>query len=83
MTITVQIPLDIEMQIREKASRGDTDAVRHLLLEALAPTVEAWIESPSLILLAESGEYWPHLRSMVRAGRISGPMVHGTRPYPL
>ena len=33
------------MQIREKASRGDTDAVRHLLLDALGPTVEALINN--------------------------------------
>jgi len=33
------------LQIREKASRGDTNAVRHLLLEALGPTVEALINN--------------------------------------
>lgn len=41
MTITVQIPSDIERQIREKVSCGDTDTVRHLLLEVLDPIVEA------------------------------------------
>jgi len=45
MTITVHIPHNIEMQIREKVSRGDTDAVRHLLLEALEPTVEVLINN--------------------------------------
>ncbi|MBI1926480.1 hypothetical protein HYR99_19830 [Candidatus Poribacteria bacterium] len=45
MTITVQIPSHIEMQIREKAFRGDTDAVCHLLLEVLDPTVEALINN--------------------------------------
>ena len=43
MTITVEIPDDIERQIRENAARGDTDAVHQLLLEALTPTVEALI----------------------------------------
>jgi len=44
MTITVQIPHDIEMKIHEKVSRADTKAVRHLLLDALIPKiVEAWI----------------------------------------
>ena len=41
MTITVHIPPDIEMQIRESVSLGDTKTVRHLLLEALNSTVEA------------------------------------------
>ena len=41
MTITVQIPSDIERQIRENVSYGDTNTVRHLLLEVLDPIVEA------------------------------------------
>ena len=45
MTITVQISPDIEMQIRKKASHGDIDTARHLLLEALCPTVEALINN--------------------------------------
>ena len=45
MTITVHIPHNIEMQVREKVSCGDTDAVRHLLLEALEPTVEVFINN--------------------------------------
>ncbi len=45
MTITLEIPHDIEMQIRENAARGNADAVRHLLIEALGPTVEALIRS--------------------------------------
>lgn len=45
MTITVQIPHDIELKIHEKVSRGDTKAVRHLLLDALIPKiVDAWIK---------------------------------------
>ncbi len=45
MTITVHIPHNIEMQIREKVSRRDMDVVRHLLLEALEPTVEVLINN--------------------------------------
>jgi antitoxin ParD1/3/4 len=45
MTITIEIPHDIEMQIRENASRGNADAVRRLLIEALGPTVEALMRS--------------------------------------
>jgi len=43
MTITIEIPHDIEMQIRENAARGNADAVRRLLIEALDPTVETLI----------------------------------------
>jgi len=41
--------------------------------------VDAWRESPSLVLLAESEAYWPHLRDLVRAGRVVGPHVHDAR----
>jgi antitoxin ParD1/3/4 len=40
MTITVQIPPDIERQIRKSVSLGEIDAVRHLLLEVLEAEVE-------------------------------------------
>jgi toxin-antitoxin system PIN domain toxin len=41
--------------------------------------VEAWLESPSLILFAESEDYWQHLRSLLQAGRVAGPQVHDAR----
>jgi len=37
---------------------------------------EAWLESPSAVLLAEAGGYWPILRSALLDGRIQGPQVH-------
>src|SRR4029453_16427506 len=37
--------------------------------------IEAWFESPSLVLLAETEGYWPELRSALEQGRISGPQV--------
>jgi toxin-antitoxin system PIN domain toxin len=40
---------------------------------------EAWLESPSLILLAESEEHWSQLSSLLRSGRIAGPKVHDAR----
>ena len=40
MTITVQIPPNIERQIRKSISLGETDAVCHLLLEILEATME-------------------------------------------
>jgi toxin-antitoxin system PIN domain toxin len=48
------------------------------LLAAL-DQVEAWLESRSLLLLAESAEYWPLLRSSLTDGRVTGPMVHDAR----
>jgi len=41
--------------------------------------IEAWIESPSLVLLAEETGYWKHLREIVNVGRIAGPKVHDAR----
>ncbi|HXX36007.1 MAG TPA: TA system VapC family ribonuclease toxin [Thermodesulfobacteriota bacterium] len=48
-------------------------------LEKAIDQVEAWLESPSLVVLAESADYWPLLRSRLRTGRISGPQVHDAR----
>jgi hypothetical protein len=41
--------------------------------------IDAWLESPSLTLLAESEGYWPDLRATLREGRIVGPQVHDAR----
>jgi uncharacterized protein len=41
--------------------------------------VEAWLESPSLLLLSEVEGYWPHLRSLLQIGQITGPQVHDCR----
>ena len=41
--------------------------------------IEAWFESPSLVVLAETEGYWPELRSALEHGRISGPQVHDAR----
>ena len=48
-------------------------------LDAALEQVEAWLESPSLVLLAESAGYWPELRALLAAGRIVGPRVHDAR----
>lgn len=48
------------------------------LAEALAQ-VETWMESPTLVLLAETADYWPHLREQLVSGRIAGPRVHDAR----
>ncbi len=41
--------------------------------------VDAWLESPSLALLAESEGYWPTLRSLLARGRVAGALVHDAR----
>lgn len=41
--------------------------------------VEAWLESPSLVLLAESDRHWTQLKSMLSAARVTGPQVHDAR----
>jgi uncharacterized protein len=48
-------------------------------LEDAIDQIEAWMESPSIVLLAESHGYWPLLRDAIHTGRISGPMVHDAR----
>jgi predicted nucleic acid-binding protein len=41
--------------------------------------VESWLESPSLVLLAEGPEHWNELRAQIEAGRIAGARVHDAR----
>lgn len=41
--------------------------------------VEAWMESPSLVLLHEGDGHWPTLRALVESARSSGPRVHDAR----
>jgi hypothetical protein len=41
--------------------------------------VDAWMESPSLTLLAESQTHWQVLRGLLIAGRIAGGQVHDAR----
>jgi len=48
-------------------------------LEKAIDQVEAWLESPNLVLLSESGDYWPQLRSILKTGRVSGQQVHDAR----
>jgi toxin-antitoxin system PIN domain toxin len=41
--------------------------------------VGAWLESPTVVLLAEATGYWSHLRQLVEEGQIRGPQVHDAR----
>ncbi len=41
--------------------------------------VDAWMESPTLVMLGESAAHWPTLRGIVLAGRVVGPRMHDAR----
>lgn len=48
-------------------------------LAAAIDQVEAWLESPSLVLLTESDAHWRTLRETLIGGRIAGAQVHDAR----
>jgi hypothetical protein len=48
-------------------------------LDRALDQVSAWLEAPTLVLLAESLGYWEYLRVMLERGRIAGPRVHDAR----
>jgi hypothetical protein len=48
-------------------------------LAAAIDQVNAWLESPSLVLLGESGGYWRELRRLLEVGRVAGPRSHDAR----
>ncbi len=41
--------------------------------------VEAWLESPGIVVLSEEPDYWSSLRAILFAGKVSGPLVHDAR----
>lgn len=41
--------------------------------------IRAWLEAPSLILLAETEGYWRQLESLVTGAKIQGPQFHDAR----
>ena len=69
MAVTARIPGD------RHASKNHAPTT----LAAAIDQVDAWLESPSLTLLAESEGYWQAIKAMVRGGRIAGPHVHDAR----
>lgn len=48
-------------------------------LETALAQVGAWLEAPTVVLLAETGGYWGELRAVLTAGRVVGPQVHDAR----
>ena len=41
--------------------------------------VEAWNESPTLVLLGETPDHWVQLRDLITDGKVVGPRVHDAR----
>lgn len=41
--------------------------------------VDAWMESPALVILGEPRDHWSILRRLPAAGKVSGPPVHDAR----
>ena len=41
--------------------------------------IEAWLESPSLVLIGEAEGYWPEFRRTLEDSRVIGPRVHDAR----
>ncbi len=41
--------------------------------------VEAWLESPTLVLLSETEQHWPDLKAVIGASQATGPRLHDAR----
>jgi hypothetical protein len=48
-------------------------------LEGAVEQVQAWLDSPSLVLLGEGPGYWDRLSEVLLASRVGGPVVHDAR----
>ncbi|HJR69268.1 MAG TPA: TA system VapC family ribonuclease toxin [Gammaproteobacteria bacterium] len=48
-------------------------------LAAALSQVDAWLESPTVVLLAEEADYWHTLRKELVAARAVGPKIHDSR----
>lgn len=41
--------------------------------------VDAWLGSPSLVLLTETDDHWAALRDLVSTAKLQGPLIHDAR----
>lgn len=48
-------------------------------LAAAVAQIEAWLDSPGLLLLTESAQHFATLRAQIVSGRVVGPLVHDAR----
>ena len=47
--------------------------------KAAMAQIDAWLESPTVVLLAESGAHWATLRALLNTAKTAGPQVHDAR----
>ena len=48
-------------------------------VERAIAQVDAWLESPTLVMLGEAEGYWKQLKTLLAAGKVFGPQVHDAR----
>ena len=48
-------------------------------LDAVTDQIDAWLESPALVLLTEGPSHWAHLKSLLTTSRVAGAQVHDAR----
>jgi toxin-antitoxin system PIN domain toxin len=48
-------------------------------LKSALDQIDAWMESPTVALLSETGTHWTELRGLLLSGKVTGPMVHDAR----
>lgn len=48
-------------------------------IAAATAQVEAWLESPTLVVLGEGTGYWDVLADVLRKSKVAGPVVHDAR----
>jgi hypothetical protein len=48
-------------------------------LDAALDQVDAWLESPSLVLLGESPDHWAGMRPLLVSSRVTGPRIHDAK----
>lgn len=48
-------------------------------LKEATTQIEHWLESPSLVLLAETDRHWSELQTITSAGQIIGARIHDAR----
>ena len=48
-------------------------------IEEALDQVDAWMDSPSLVLLGEGASYWTALKRLIGSSRVKGPHVHDAR----
>jgi toxin-antitoxin system PIN domain toxin len=48
-------------------------------MAAALDQVDAWLQSPSLVILTENEQYWEALQSLIAHARVDGPRVHDAR----